>query len=108
MDNVPAEHLFKVDEPVSQCYWLVMKRKTPLGTRLSYARMLLGISAKKLDVLAGITVGHTAMIESGHVSENLKVATATKLAKALGTTLEWLVSGTGQGPKAKDEERGAA
>lgn len=62
-----------------------------MAERLREAREAQGLSARALDARAGITVGHTALIESGQrVSPAME--TVRKLAVALGVSLDWLVT----------------
>ncbi len=55
------------------------------------------MSASGLDNVAGLTRGHTWQIESGR-KPRIELATASKLADALGVSLDWLVDGKGSGP----------
>jgi transcriptional regulator with XRE-family HTH domain len=68
-----------------------------LAQRLRRARKAAGLSARRLDALAGLTPCHTSLIESG-LRENPKATTVAALAKALGVSLDWLVSGRGPPP----------
>lgn len=61
------------------------------GERLRKARLSAGLSARGLDKKAGITRGHTSLIEAG-VRPNVELKTARALADALGVSLDWLVS----------------
>ena len=76
-----------------------MKRvpKTLAG-RVRYARGLTHHTAKGLDRVAGLTEGHTTMIESGR-RPRIEAGTAQALADALGVSLDWLIAGRGEGPK---------
>jgi transcriptional regulator with XRE-family HTH domain len=65
---------------------------TQFSERLREARTRAGLSARKLDELAGITTGHTTLIESGR-REAPSVETVRKLAGALNVSLDWLVNG---------------
>ncbi len=74
---------------------------SPVGLRLQQARKLIDdLSARELDRLAGTTPGHASLIESGVVS-NVKLETATGLARVLGMSLDWFVNGTGDAPTAE-------
>lgn len=66
--------------------------------RLRAARRLRGLRAVGVDRLAGLSEGHTALLESG-VRAAPAAETCAKLAAALGCTLDWLVCGIGQGPE---------
>jgi transcriptional regulator with XRE-family HTH domain len=68
-----------------------------VGGRIKQARCLAKIAARELDRLAGITEGHTSLIESGHVADATS-QTLVKIARVLGVSLDWLVSGFGDGP----------
>jgi transcriptional regulator with XRE-family HTH domain len=71
------------------------------GKRLHYARTSRGLKARELARLAGLSESHPTLLESGrqgrgHVSADV----ASKLAKALEVSLEWLVNG-GEAPALK-------
>ena len=51
-------------------------------------------SASDLDELAGLSRGHTWLIESGERGKSPSANTARKLASALGVTLDELLEGT--------------
>lgn len=55
------------------------------------------MSARAIDALADLTPGHTALIEGGH-REDPSTSTLTKLARALGVSLDWLSDGQGAPP----------
>jgi len=80
-----------------------MSRKalSNVGERLRHARQLAGISARRLDGLAGTTPGHVSLLESG-TRLNLETRTAAKFTCALGISLDWLVNGEGEAPSAVD------
>jgi transcriptional regulator with XRE-family HTH domain len=63
-----------------------------VSERLRESRERHGLSAKALDVKAGLTKGHTSLIESGRRTK-LAAETAQKLAVALGVSLDWLLGG---------------
>jgi transcriptional regulator with XRE-family HTH domain len=73
--------------------------RTALGRRVRTARNALGLSGRALDDKAGITPGHTSSIELG-VRRTVTADTAAALARALGVSLDWLISGEGEGPSA--------
>jgi transcriptional regulator with XRE-family HTH domain len=56
------------------------------------ARERTGLSASALDAKAGLTRGHTWQIETGR-KPNIELETATRLADALGVSIDWLVRG---------------
>lgn len=77
-----------------------VKRKRPpypAGDRIHEARVRGGITARELDRLAGITAGHTSLIESGYV-RNVSAETAARIARVLGASLDWLLLGRGRAP----------
>ncbi len=78
---------------------VIMTDPTPrdIASRLRTARDNIGISARELDRRAGLTQGHTSLIETGERS--IEAGTAAKLATALGVSLDWLVLGRGDGPE---------
>lgn len=78
---------------------LVFMGPRTLRGRLKRARQKLGVSASRLDAQAGLTRGHTWQIETGR-KPNIELETASKLADALGVSLDWLVRGEGAGPVA--------
>ncbi len=68
-----------------------------LSARLQVARKARQLSARGLDAKAGLAPGHVWQIEAGR-KPRIEVETATRLADALGVTLEWLIRGVGEGP----------
>lgn len=60
--------------------------------------MLGALSARELDRLAEMTEGHTSLLES--VVENVRTDTLAKLARTLGVSIDWLVTGEGAEPTA--------
>ena len=73
-----------------------MSTSESLSVRLQRARSLSGVSARALSRLAGLAEGHVSLIEADR--PKVEARTAAKLALALGVTMEWLVSGVGEGP----------
>lgn len=63
-----------------------------VGERIAWARARRGLTAHQLDRAAGITPGHTAKLEADGGSEP-RLATAIKLATALGVEAKWLMFG---------------
>lgn len=49
------------------------------------------LSARELDRLAEMTEGHTSLLES--VVVNVRTDTLAKLARVLGVSIDWLVTG---------------
>jgi transcriptional regulator with XRE-family HTH domain len=78
-----------------------------VSQRVQEARALSELSQRDLDRLAGLSEGHVGMIESGR-RENLEASTASRIAKVLGMTLEWLIDGTGEGPTPAKVRRAVA
>jgi transcriptional regulator with XRE-family HTH domain len=70
---------------------------TSLRGRLRYARGLAELTGRELDALAGITKGHSSVIEYRDSSVSAEVA--LKLARALGVDPAWLIDGSGPLPK---------
>lgn len=68
-----------------------------LEDRLAEIRIRAGLSAKALDRLAGLGLGHTAIIERGDRPE-VAIPTVQRLARALGSTVGWLANGEGKPP----------
>jgi transcriptional regulator with XRE-family HTH domain len=68
-----------------------------LGDRLQKTRELAECTARELDRLAETAEGHASLIESG-VVKNVTVETAAALAKVLGVSLDWLITGDGKSP----------
>lgn len=77
-----------------------MAKKHDFGRRVARARAVLDVTARELDRRAALTEGMTSMIEAGDRGRRPTVGTVTALARALGVSPEWLVSGVGQGPVA--------
>lgn len=71
-----------------------------LNARLAFLRAASGLSAGELAELAGLAPSLVAMIERGERGANgrLAVSTAASLARVLGCTIDWLVSGHGTEP----------
>jgi len=55
------------------------------------------LPARELDRIADTTEGHTSLIESG-VVKNVTAGTIAKLARTLGSTTDWLITGEGKKP----------
>lgn len=72
---------------------------TEIGQRLFSARQAAGISASKLSEAAKVTRSVVRQIETGAIVEP-SAAIVSRLARLLGTTSEWLVTGAGKGPTA--------
>jgi len=74
---------------------------SPLGERLRQTRERAGIAARELDRIAGITEGHTTLIESGR-RRDISGRTLASLAEALGAESRWLLGGVGKEPTDDD------
>lgn len=82
------------------------KLRAAIGLRLRSARAALGHTAVAVAKRAGDMSPHLLWkYESGRVTPGIE--SVRDLAKALGVSMEWLVSGEGEGPPliADDEER---
>jgi transcriptional regulator with XRE-family HTH domain len=74
---------------------VVMASSPQPGTiwwRLQWARTAAGISARHLDRLAGLALGHTSLLEA-EKKQSVELPTVRALARVLGVTLDWLVEG---------------
>lgn len=74
--------------------------RSGVATRIRGAREKLGVGARELDRLAGLREGHTSIIEAR--GRDIETDTAAKIATALGVSLDWLISGKGEGPRSAD------
>lgn len=70
-----------------------------LPSRLEAARSYAGLSANELSKLAGLSSSHVGMIGRGHVHAP-RIDVVSKIAEALGVSLDWLVRGEGPEPDA--------
>ena len=69
-----------------------------LQARMRYARELAEVEPAEMDRLAGFGWrGHYALIEAG-VHRRPTGESLAKIGRALGVSIDWLVSGTGRGP----------
>lgn len=68
-----------------------------LPARLDTVLKRCAASAREIDRLAGLTVGHTKLIATG-VKPNPETATIAALAITLGFSLDWLILGRGKQP----------
>lgn len=72
-----------------------------LPDRLEHARALAGgLSLRELSKLAGLFGTHAALIESGRRT-NIEGKTAVALARVLGVSTDWLLTGEGDEPTAE-------
>ncbi len=73
--------------------------------RLRKARGLAGLTGSELGTLAGLSKGTVSMIESGN-REDPSGSTVAALARVLGVSADWLLSGTE--PEPSEEQVKAA
>ena len=66
-----------------------------LGQRLRRVRKALGYTAADVDVLAGLTSGHTKVLE-WRSSKNPSPITVESVARALRVNANWLMYGLGK------------
>jgi transcriptional regulator with XRE-family HTH domain len=71
---------------------------SPFGARLREARVARGLGLRELSRAASVSHTIISLLETGR-QEAIEVRAAVALAKALGVTVEWLVTGDGDGPK---------
>jgi len=55
------------------------------------------ISARELDRLAGISESHTSLLERS-IGDRISARTAVAIARVLGSSLDWLLTGRGLEP----------
>lgn len=70
---------------------------TGIAERLSQARGARGLSRRALSLRAGLAQAVVGQIERGDVTSPA-LETVSKLAVALEVSLDWLVTGAGEGP----------
>lgn len=68
-----------------------------LASRLEELRTAAGISASELAKLAGMARPHVRLIERGS-GEGVQAKTVAQLARILGCSIDWLVTGDGERP----------
>lgn len=67
---------------------------------MKWMREIAGISLRELARLAGVSAGYPAHVESGFVAHP-GTDTSLRIAKTLGCSLEYLLTGTGEPPTAE-------
>jgi hypothetical protein len=73
-----------------------------IGERIKAARELVpGLSTKELDRLAGLASGITWSLENRPKQRSHEVRALDLLARVLGLSLDYLIRGDGESPKAK-------
>lgn len=74
----------------------------PIGERVRQARRLVeGLTAAELSSLIGVSAGYIALLEAGTRS-NPGSDIVTRLARVLGCSAGWLLTGEGQAPEAPE------
>lgn len=71
---------------------------TDLASRITQAREVVGISRRSLSLSIGLGDATVGQIERGEIP-NPGAATVVALATALDVSTDWLLLGTGRGPK---------
>lgn len=71
-----------------------------VSKRLDWACETAGVSRRALSRLAGLQDGHVALITSGHV-ETPTGEVLGKITSVLGCSLDWLIRGVGERPRAE-------
>lgn len=77
-----------------------MDRST-LASRLQTLREYSGMSARVLSELAGLRPSHFTLLESGE-RPHPSAETVVRIARILGTSVEWLVTGEGRAPTQRE------
>jgi len=67
-----------------------------IGERVRFARKQVGLGSRDLDRLAGLSLNHTANLERR--PGGIDGVVAVRIARVLGSTVEWLVTGEGAPP----------
>lgn len=73
------------------------KRPETVGERLEWVRSIVGLPAREVDRLAGLTENHTRAIERKY-GTRIQVDTIEKIASAIGVSPSWLSFGDGDVP----------
>jgi len=73
------------------------KSPSLLGQRVARLRKAAGIGARPLSIGIGATHSVIAQLESGRISD-MRASLMLSLARALGTSMEFLLTGEGQEP----------
>lgn len=74
-----------------------MPQSGTFAQRLRRLRRLSELKARRVDALAGLTPGHTRLLERG-LKKAPTVTTITALAPIFGASVEWLAIGAGTEP----------
>jgi transcriptional regulator with XRE-family HTH domain len=67
--------------------------KISARARMTKRREVMGMSARGVDEAAGLSPGHTALIESGKIP-NPRADTLAAIARVLETSSDWILEGT--------------
>jgi transcriptional regulator with XRE-family HTH domain len=70
-----------------------------LSDRLREVRALAGVSARDASAIAGLSPSHVALLEAGR--HRATADTVSRLARAFGCSIDWLVDGSGKAPTAR-------
>lgn len=77
------------------------KTPSPLGLRVARLRKAAGIGARPLSLAIGATHSVIAQLENGRIVD-LRAGLLLPLARVLGTTMEFLLTGEGQEPSPEE------
>lgn len=77
------------------------KPPSPLGLRVARLRKAAGIGARPLSLAIGATHSVIDQLEKGRIAD-LRAGLLLPLARALGTSMEFLLIGEGQEPSPED------
>ena len=80
------------------------KEPSDLGRRVARIRRAAGLSARELSLAIGASHGVIAQLEGGTITD-LRSSLIPKLAKALGTSSDHLLTGEGEGPSAEETQQ---
>ena len=80
------------------------KRPETVGERLEWVRSMVGLPAREVDRLAGLTENHTRAIERKY-GTRIQVDTIEKIATAIGVSPSWLSFGDGEIPSEEQIRR---
>lgn len=71
-----------------------------VASRVRYARELAGLSQRQLSVAAGLSHSTVNCVEAG--TADTRLGTVEAIARALGVSRDWLLTGLGEPPKRKE------
>jgi transcriptional regulator with XRE-family HTH domain len=84
-----------------------MKESSDLGRRVARLRRAAGLSARGLSLAIGASHGVVAQLEGGTIME-LRSGLIPNLARALGTSCDYLLTGEGESPSAEQTRQAFA